>query len=152
MRYVVEVAAETAAPLTLDELERIAALGGSAAGNPGEHRVETALTVEAADPAGAILAAIPLLGIRGAILAASAMTEAEAERAAEATSFPALAGVTEVADLLGITRQRLSKLRERREFPAPVAVLASGPVWRARDLSTFAEGWQRKAGRPKRAA
>lgn len=40
-----------------------------------------------------------------------------------------LGGVTEVAEVLGVSRQRLLKLRERRDFPAPLADLAQGPVW-----------------------
>src|SRR5262245_11197325 len=60
-----------------------------------------------------------------------------------------LGGVSEVAEALGVSRQRLAALRNRRGFPAPVADLSSGPVW---DLEQIAR-WRnasppRSAGRP----
>jgi hypothetical protein len=61
-------------------------------------------------------------------------------------------GVTEVARELGVSRQRLSELRTRRDFPAPVAELAAGPVWRASTLLRFIEDWERKPGRPRKRA
>lgn len=59
-----------------------------------------------------------------------------------------LAGVTELARLLGVSKQRVSELRERRDFPAPAAVLAAGPVWRVSNLKRFLAEWPRKPGRP----
>jgi hypothetical protein len=76
------------------------------------------------------------------------VTEAEADRRSAEPPFPELAGAAEVATMLGISRQRLHALRDRHEFPAPVATLAAGPVWRKGDLTRFAEGWHRKPGRP----
>ena len=35
-----------------------------------------------------------------------------------------LGGVTEVAGLLGVSKQRLAKLRERADFPNPIGELA----------------------------
>lgn len=58
-------------------------------------------------------------------------------------------GVTEVAELLGVSRQRASELRTRRGFPAPIAELASGPVWTASSLGRFLETWERRPGRPR---
>lgn len=40
-----------------------------------------------------------------------------------------MGGVAEVAEVIGVSRQRLSKLRERPDFPAPIGKLAQGPVW-----------------------
>lgn len=47
-------------------------------------------------------------------------------------------------------RQRLGQLRVAKSlnFPEPIAELAMGPVWLARDIERFKEGWQRKPGRP----
>jgi hypothetical protein len=67
-------------------------------------------------------------------------------------SFPQLVGVTEVARLLDVTRQRASILAQGAEFPAPVAVLAAGPVWTLPSVRRFTEAWARRAGRPKKAA
>jgi hypothetical protein len=61
-----------------------------------------------------------------------------------------LVGVTEVAEILGVTRQRASEISQKRDFPAPLTVLAATPVWLASSVEGFAEDWIRKPGRPKR--
>ncbi len=61
-------------------------------------------------------------------------------------------GVAEVAALLGVTKQRISELRTRQGFPAPIAELASGPVWKESSLRRFADSWERRPGRPRKAA
>ena len=58
-----------------------------------------------------------------------------------------MGGVTEVAELLGVSRQRLSKLRERPDFPDPLGQLAQGPVW---DLDAV-EVWHGAGSRTSRA-
>jgi len=58
-------------------------------------------------------------------------------------------GVTEIAKLLGVSRQRVAQLRRRRDFPAPIAELAAGPVWTRTSLTRFVEAWPRKPGRPR---
>lgn len=60
------------------------------------------------------------------------------------------AGVSEVAALLGVSRQRVSELRARDGFPEPIAELASGPVWAVTSLRSFVANWPRKPGRPAR--
>ena len=60
------------------------------------------------------------------------------------------AGVTEVAQMLGVSRQRVMQLRQRDDFPEPVAELAAGPVWKMFNLQRFVEEWPRKPGRPKK--
>jgi predicted DNA-binding transcriptional regulator AlpA len=54
-----------------------------------------------------------------------------------------LVGVAEIADLLGVSRQRVDQLAERDDFPNPAAVLAAGRIWKRADI----EAWGRKAGR-----
>ncbi|SKF51073.1 Probable serine/threonine-protein kinase PknB [Mycobacteroides abscessus subsp. abscessus] len=62
-----------------------------------------------------------------------------------------LGGLTEVADALGVSTQRIGTLRQRPDFPDPVGEIAQGPIW---DLDVIAE-WngsglrQTRAGRPK---
>lgn len=58
-----------------------------------------------------------------------------------------MGGVTEVAELLGVSRQRLAKLRERLDFPDPIGNLAQGAVW---DLDEV-EAWHGAGSRPSRA-
>ncbi len=60
-----------------------------------------------------------------------------------------LGGVSEVADKLGISRQRIAELRVRPDFPQPVAELASGPIWDLDDIERWsASGLRRGPGRP----
>ncbi len=54
-----------------------------------------------------------------------------------------MGGVTEVAEALGVSRQRLSKLRGRADFPDPIGVLAQGPIW---DLDAV-EAWNGSGSR-----
>jgi prophage regulatory protein len=55
-----------------------------------------------------------------------------------------LVGVTEIGDLLGVSRQRADQLTRTEGFPEPVAVLSAGRIWRRADV----EVWAREAGRP----
>jgi chromosome partitioning protein len=58
---------------------------------------------------------------------------------------PEVLGLSEVAELLGTTRQSVGNWRHRREgFPAPIAELKSGPIW-ARDAIV---DWAKRAGVP----
>lgn len=54
-----------------------------------------------------------------------------------------LVGAAEVADLLGVSRQRVHQLSGQPSFPKPVAVLAAGSIWRRIDI----ERWMRDTGR-----
>jgi len=59
-----------------------------------------------------------------------------------------LVGVAELADRLGVSRQRVSQLaKEHRGFPRPEADLASGPVWDESAIEAFVQRWDRSPGR-----
>jgi hypothetical protein len=60
------------------------------------------------------------------------------------------AGVSELAELFDVSRQRVWELRRRPGFPAPIAEIAAGPVWTVSSLQRFLESWARKPGRPRR--
>lgn len=55
-----------------------------------------------------------------------------------------LGGTAEVADLLGCSRQQIYSLRQRDDFPEPVACLAATPVWDLRLVAQFKETWVRR--------
>lgn len=57
-----------------------------------------------------------------------------------------LVGVSEVAEMLDVSKQRVSELARSRHFPKPVATLASGPVWAQPAILSFARTWSRKPG------
>jgi prophage regulatory protein len=55
-----------------------------------------------------------------------------------------LVGAAEIAELLGISRQRVHQLVEDDStFPKPEADLRSGRVWKREDI----EAWARRTGR-----
>lgn len=62
-----------------------------------------------------------------------------------------LGGLSEVAEELGVTPQRIAALRQRPDFPDAIGEIAQGPIW---DLDVV-RAWngsglrQKKAGRPK---
>jgi hypothetical protein len=76
--------------------------------------------------------------------------EAEWKLRAEAPTMPELMSAAEIAEELGVARQRVHQLRAHVSFPAPLAELRGGAVWDAAAVRKFAEGWERKPGRPPR--
>jgi prophage regulatory protein len=54
-----------------------------------------------------------------------------------------LVGVTEIGDLLGVSRQRADQLTHSAGFPEPVATISAGRIWRRADV----EAWARETGR-----
>ncbi len=61
-----------------------------------------------------------------------------------------LLGASEVAEELGVSRQRVYQLQARYEsFPEPVAQLARGALWSRIQIRQWRDVWQRKNGRPK---
>jgi predicted DNA-binding transcriptional regulator AlpA len=55
-----------------------------------------------------------------------------------------LVGITEIAELLRVSRQRVYQLLESDDsFPQPVAVISAGRIWRRADV----EAWARLTGR-----
>ena len=65
-----------------------------------------------------------------------------------APAVPALAGLAEVAQILGVRRQRAWQLVQGAGFPEPVARLAATSVWLVADVETWAANWTRRPGRP----
>ena len=50
-----------------------------------------------------------------------------------------LAGLAEVAALLGVSKRTASRYAARDDFPAPIAHLAMGPIWQTADIRLWAE-------------
>lgn len=53
-----------------------------------------------------------------------------------------LVGTTEVAEMLGVSRQRVHQLMSSEGFPEP-EMLSAGLIWRRADI----EAWMRRTGR-----
>ena len=54
-----------------------------------------------------------------------------------------LVGVTEIAEMLGVSKQRADQLAKRTDFPEPEASLAAGRIWSRADI----ERWAAETGR-----
>lgn len=133
-----------------DDIRAPVAAWGGIAGGPGvtmsvlaEDDLEAARKGQVAFVAAAIKADI--FDIRP--VRTEVMTEAYADAWLERRP-PGLVGVSEIARALGVSKQRVSELRRRQDFPKPVAELAAGPVWTDVSLNHFVLGWERRPGRP----
>lgn len=62
------------------------------------------------------------------------------------TRIPKLAGLAEVASLVGVSRSRAGQITTHPDFPKPVQRLAMGPVWLEADVRKFL-AVERKPGR-----
>jgi hypothetical protein len=93
-----------------------------------------------------------VLGPRSRIVETRVQSVDEFERELEAPPVPALAGISEVAEVLGVSRQRASELAGSAAFPKPIADLAAGPVWLRSAIARFNETWVRRSGRPRASA
>lgn len=56
---------------------------------------------------------------------------------ANAPNQPEYMGSAEIAALFDVTRQRVQQLINKPDFPAPVADLAMGKVWRTEDVRAW---------------
>jgi prophage regulatory protein len=65
-----------------------------------------------------------------------------------------LVGLTEIAEMLEVTPQRVAQIvKAYGDFPAPDAELASGRVWKRRDVDRWIKAHpSRPRGRPPRPA
>jgi len=63
-----------------------------------------------------------------------------------------LAGLAEVAEMVGVSRRTAARYVNRSDFPAPVARLRAGPIWLAEDVEAWARDLVQPArGRPLKA-
>ena len=53
-----------------------------------------------------------------------------------------LLGTAEVAEVLGVSKQRIHALRKMAEFPDPIKTLASTPLWSKADITAFLAKWR----------
>lgn len=66
------------------------------------------------------------------------MREAQWQRRADEPTLPELMSAAEIAEELGISRQRVHQLRRTAMFPAPLADLRGGAVWDAAAIRSSA--------------
>jgi len=126
------------------------------------HGVSVQFTVEAASVGKAIDAGLTVLlkalqevGIKAdGIFGAQAQTMEHLAAEQDLPNYPDLIGVAELAEILGVSRQRASELaRTGSGFPRPLRFLASGPIWDKAMIARYVQHWDRRPrGRPKKAA
>jgi predicted DNA-binding transcriptional regulator AlpA len=64
-----------------------------------------------------------------------------------------LVSVPEVAEMLGVSRQRVHQIvRAYEDFPAPVAELALGRIWNREAVADWMSSQPRSTGRPRRSS
>lgn len=142
-------------------LEALVDHAGSVAGPPevGPPSYGATLAIEAGDAAQALTEAMAIFehAARKANLPEWPITSVEViewnefERRLDEPTYPEVVGVSELADLAGVSKQRASALARGANFPVPFADLASGPVWIKPNVMRFLETWERKPGRPRSA-
>lgn len=130
-----------AADLAVSSGDRDVALRFTVVAGGADQAVAEGVALWAACAATAGMAGWPL------VQADAATYEVRAEQF-RSSAVPPLVGVAEVAEMLGVTKQRVSALGREDRLPAPVARLASGPVWSAEGIEQFVTGWARRRGRP----
>ncbi|WP_372412564.1 hypothetical protein [Streptomyces luteireticuli] len=75
------------------------------------------------------------------------LTEAEF---IERESVPELVGRQEIAEMLGVSPQRVTQIMETplfQKYAKPVAALRTGAVFRAKDIRAFLRNWDRRPGK-----
>jgi hypothetical protein len=83
-------------------------------------------------------AGLPIIPLRVLDVRTFAVHDVELEQPA----IPELVSVSEIADILGVSRQRAHQLTKRPDFPEPIARLGAGPVWTRPSLNLFVERWR----------
>ncbi|BCY08934.1 AlpA family transcriptional regulator [Actinoplanes sp. L3-i22] len=66
----------------------------------------------------------------------------EARPVGNASLQPRLMGSREIAERLGLCRQRVQQLAERADFPAPYQELRMGRIWWQSEVETWIRGWR----------
>lgn len=147
-------------PVDSDDVgDLLAALADQAAvGGGGGHQYDVRLSVEAPDARSAAAAAADLVARAAAdvglpdwlVVRLEAITDEELDADLATSALPALVGVTEVGQMLGVSRQRAWALATRRsDFPRPAMEVAAGPLWLAAAVEAFDRRWARQTGRPR---
>ncbi|MGW8988328.1 hypothetical protein ACWGRF_00110 [Streptomyces zhihengii] len=111
--------------------------------------IETATARQAIDSAlKEVTAAARAVGIPTLVVGVELVTEQELDRRNDEPIVPDLAGISEIAEMFGVGRQRAAQLAKRDDFPPAVAQLKAGPVFLSDQVKGFESRWDRHGGRP----
>jgi len=149
---------ELAGEFTEENAERITAALANSAPATGFSRgeLDVQFCVEAGSAHDAVKKGVNLLMAAlkrpSRIVGVEVLSMEDLDRTIAESNAPDLVGVSELARLLKVSKQRISKISSAAEFPKPIAKLAAGPIWRKIAIARFTEGWERRPGRPRKAA
>ena len=135
----------------LELAERYASTLPAAVAAGGNGRVTVDFAVDATDLDSAYTEARRLFTVRAGwrLVELRVRTERELEAELARPALPGLVGITEAAEILGVSRQRAHVLAAGPDFPTAVAHLAAGPVYLEASVRAFAER-PRTSGRPRK--
>jgi hypothetical protein len=136
-------------------LAQLANRSAAVADGPGSDTYSVQLSIDVPTPVHAVARGVEVVRRAAAVagLPEWPVVHAQATAADEldrklTPDLPELVGTSEIAVILGVSRQRAHALAHRDDFPEPIARLASGSVWARPSIDFFAESWKRKPGRP----
>lgn len=122
-------------------------------GNPSARLAVEARTIRQAFDIAvrAVEAACKQAGVPCTVVGADVMTWDEFERSQAEPIVPPLVGPAEIADRLGVTRQRAWAIIKSNPDAFPeVASTSRGALYLEASLDRFAKSWPRKPGRPRK--
>lgn len=152
---------EWVTPDTYDEaaldlvMDHLAGHDPAIAAGPEAGTYSATVTISASTLRRAIAAALELVaGATGETLTGIEVLPADVHDARVLEPVvPDLVGYAEIAELLGVSRQRAAQLAaEHADFPAAVVATKAGPLRTRAGVETWARTWARKSGRPKASA
>ena len=57
----------------------------------------------------------------------------------------------DIAQMLDVSRERVTQLAQRDDFPASLGQVGKSLVWSRRDIERWSSSWDRRGGRPRSA-
>lgn len=140
-------------------LDELLPRGATVTGGEGSLAWSAQIFVDAADAAGAVIMALALVtraaGNAGLplwpVTRVSAVREDSLDDDHARPSRPDLVSAPEIAEILGVTAQRVHALAAANSsFPQPFYRLRTGRIWDLAAIEKFDAEWDRKPGRPRR--
>lgn len=74
-------------------------------------------------------------------------SEEEMDKYLDSMEFPELVGLTEIAEMAGVSRQRANTLVKQQTFPVPIVTVAAGQFRLKAAVENWLSTWERKPGR-----
>lgn len=145
-------ASEMGSEDTFELAEQLEGVHAAVALHEQAQRLELTITVQAQDAAGAASAAIAALEgsewTRGASVAALEIRDdAERERQRLEPKVPDLVGAVQIAEMAGVSRQRVHAIAKFPNFPPVLLETAAGAMRSRAAVEHFLANWDRSRSR-----